>query len=407
MNLIKNKNDYASIWWSKISISSLFQLIMFIFLITFSILTAQTFAQFGWGINSDDPAAITRNAQIIRGLFVYSLVFYLAISAYIQFRLIPKNKDEAFKYLSFFGIISWAFVPYFFKKATHNQYLKEYFAYLRSSIDSQLNLTISHGHFFKVLGNKGKKDRLFWNTGLFYLAFLIALTSFGFVMKQASPDPLSIDNLFLFAKFGYFTNTTNMLCFFLLLFMMFSPKNNIFRNNTILIATSAYITIVGFIYWGYLFPFEMDGQLKGTTTGNVISIWTHTVLPISFVWFSISSIRTNLYKPIKFRTLAASGFVYPGIYGISIFIFPFFIRFTPYGVITNPNPLMIHFHTSENVLGYKPTQDGEYWAFALIFVFALIFTLFFFFYYLIAKRIVKKHSNDIADISKTVLYTKV
>jgi hypothetical protein len=67
-------------------------------------------------------------------------------------------------------------------------------------------------------------------------------------MVQFPTDPAETSNVFLFAKFGYFTNTTNMICFFVLLFMLFSPKNNIFRNNTILIVISACITFVGLIY---------------------------------------------------------------------------------------------------------------------------------------------------------------
>jgi len=408
MNLIKNKNDYASIWWSKISISSLLQLIILIFLITFSILTVQTFAQFGWGINSPDydaPDAITPDAQIIRGLFVYSLVFYLAISAYIQFRLIPKNKDEAFKGLSFFGIIAWVFVPYFFKIARQNQYLKEYFLYLRSDIDSQLNLTVSHSHFFWVLNNKVKKDKLFQNTALFYFTFLIALISFILVMIPSPYDQYKTSNLFLFDELGYFTNTTNIFCFLFLLFMMFSPKNNIFKNNTILILTSAYITIVTLIYWCFL-VWTLDIFATKTVTQNTITIWTHTVLPIAFVWFSISSIRTNLYKPIKFRTFLLSGFVYPAIYGTPLYILPFFVRFTPYGILTNPNPQMIHFWTENNGDIKTIAGQGTYWAFTAVFLLAGLLILFFFIYYFIAKNIVKKYSNNIVDISKTVLYTK-
>ncbi len=404
MNLSKNKNDYTSIWWTKISIFSLLQFIMFILLISFAILTAQTFNEFGWGINSPLVDAISPHAQLIRGFLVYTLIFYISISLYIQFRLIPKIKNECFKSIALLGFISWLLVPYFFKRSINNNYFKDYFLYLKLNINPDLNSTVSHNHFFKLFSIRGKKDRLFWNTLLFYFTFLVALISFCFIMIQMPSDPAETSNMFLFAKFGYFTNTTNMICFFILLFMLFSPKNYIFRNNTILIIMSACITIVGLIYWAYLFPIANDFDSRPPAQ-NARSVWTHTLVPITFIWFSISSFRTNLYNPIKFRTLSLSGYVYPTIYGAIIFILPFFIRFTPYGFITNTNPEMIYFHVVDGIL--KLEQNGEYWVFSFMFLFVVIFTLFFYFYYFIAKKISQKYSNNIFDISRTVLHTEV
>ncbi len=405
MNSIKNKNDYSSIWWSKISIFSLLQLIMFILLISFAVLTSQTFNEFGWGINNIDHDSITNHAQLIRGFLVYVLIFYISISLYIQFRLIPKIKDESFKAIPFFGILSWLLVPYFFKQTIKNHYFKDYFLYLKLNIDSDLRSTVSHSHFFKSIKNKGQKDRLFWNTLLFYFTFLVALTSFCFIMVQFPYDPKETSNIFLFSKFGYFTNTTNMLCFIILFIMLFSPKNYIFRNNTILITSSAYITIVGLIYWAYLFPTSVNFEI-GHIGQNIRSVWTHALVPITFSWFAISSFRTNLYNPIRFRTLSLSGYVYPLIYGVIVFILPFFVRFTPYGIITNPNPEMIYFHINKyGVLEHS--QNGEYWVFSLVFLFVIIFTIFFFIYYFIAKKISVKYSNNINDISRIVLHTEV
>ena len=400
MNLTKNKNDYTSIWWSKISIFSLLQLIMFILLLSFAILTGETFNEFGWGINNPDINAISPHAQLIRGFLVYALIFYLATSLYIQFRLIPKIKDESFKKISFLGFFSWPLIPYFFKRCINNGYFQDYFLYLKLNIHSDLNSTVSHTHFFKLISNRGKKDKLFWNTLLFYFSFLVALVSFCFIMVQFPTDPAETSNVFLFAKFGYFTNTTNMICFFVLLFMLFSPKNNIFRNNTILIVISACITFVGLIYWAYLFPTNTDFG-RNHPAQDTRSIWTHTFVPITFVWFSISSFRTNLYKPIEFKTLALSGSVYPLIYGVIVFILPFFIRFTPYGLITNANPEMYYFYVEAGVL-QPPLQNGEYWVFSMFFILLFLFIGFMYFYYFIAKKIYKKYSNNIFDIQKIV-----
>ncbi len=398
MNLIKNKNDYTSIWWSKISIFSLLQLIMFILLISFAVLTSQTFNEFGWGINNIDHDSITNHAQLIRGFLVYVLIFYISISLYIQFRLIPKIKDESFKAISFFGFFSLFLVPYFFKKSINNNYFQEYFIYLKLNIHPDLNSTVSHNHFFKLVSSRGKKDKLFWNTLLFYFSFLVALTSFCLIMIEFPYNPVETNNIFLFAKFGYFTNTTNMLCFFILLFMLFSPKNNIFRNNTILITTSAYITIVGLIYWAYLFPvYHIEAR---SVAQDVRLIWAHTLVPITFSWFAISSFRTNLYNPIKFKTLSLSGYVYPAIYGVIVFILPFLVRFTPYATLTNANPEMIYFFVKDGIILLE--QNGEYWAFSFIFLLLIVFTIFFYFYYFIAKKISKKYSNNIFDIQKIV-----
>ncbi|MGL5308436.1 MAG: DUF1600 domain-containing protein, partial [Metamycoplasmataceae bacterium] len=158
--------------------------------------------------------------------------------------------------------------------------------------------------------------------------------------------------------------------------------------NTIMIAVTAYISLVMLVYWVALYP---DGYVVPLQW--VQTIWTHAVVPVFFTLFAITSIILSKSKPTTFKGLAAVAVPLPLFYGLYVYTFPFYTRWSVYGWFTNINP---NVNTSIGLLedGVPKEVNGSY---LMIFAFIALtsaFVLFFFIFWKFADIVYKKTNKE-------------
>ncbi len=99
---------------------------------------------------------------------------------------------------------------------------------------------------------------------------------------------------------------------------------------------------MGFVYWCALFPVNIQVDTGTNVTIKwVRAIWLHTINPLVFLIFCISSFYTNQLTKIPLGKMLGYAVIYPIAYGVLIYTIPFMIQATVYGCATNINPYMI------------------------------------------------------------------
>ncbi len=342
---------------------SLLQLLFISLSIYFLVLTVDSFNEYGWIVNQINPNVPVRIEEN-RIYFVLFTSLYILVS-FIMLGLIIKNNRRFLKINKFTFFINFIFIPYYIHQSILNSDLINFKNYYE--LNDGLNKSIDHKTFFFGILNKKYRNKLFFNTLIYYITLLIFVV--GMILLFLKPttnlDPM---HTFIIDKLSYFTNISNILCFlYLSLLLFFNNKTNM-KKNIYLINLSSYIVVVGLIYWCYLMPVSVMGDGK-SAFGWARAVWLHTATPISFVVLSINSYRTNKNKNPNLLNNIAIGAIYPAWYGMYIYSLPFLARVTIYGFITNPNPYMI--------LADKTKPLGHPAAILCIVAFGIFFILFF------------------------------
>ncbi len=314
------------------------QAIFFILAMIYLSKTVDTFNQFGWGVDRqyDSANALPLWAQSYRLNFLYFFVIYGLATCFNCYYSYKIDIDE-WKYLPWFCLFSFILFPYFWILTFKSGEISyNWCMYFRGSHKNKSNIDLT----FKKSDHAVKV-----NTIVFLIA--LTLTLVGFILIFINPEDMFVGDpkpsgLWLLNKLCYFTNLSNIFCFFYLLVMLFFNRAKIFNNNGFLIALTTYIVIVGVVYWCALFPVNVQVD-AGTdvSTKWARAIWLHTIDPIIFLIFMITSMRTNKLDKTPLKKIWGYGFIYPLAYGVLMYSIPFLIQATIYGRAVNLNPQMI------------------------------------------------------------------
>ena len=319
------------------------------------------------------------SVQVDRTLIIISFIIYI-FCAFASLWEISKIDDKKIKKIYFLtgGLFVWLIMPYTFFLAHKNKSYQKFWKYLKTQkeADEQIN-------FYKLKMNlKNKRfDRVFWNTIFFIFITLIVIVDFALIWLHEEYNQDDPNSNILFNTFSYFTQLTNFAIIIFVCVFSFAHQTITFRNNTLLILMTAYITVVGVMFWGYLLPFgNFEGDYSHLQT-LVKTIWLHAVTPICFSIFAINSIFTSKEKTNSFLRTSIVGTIYPVFYAFFSYSLPFYARHSVYGSITNLNP---------NMSNYYDNKTGDPLNFLLFFLIATVFYFFFFIFWKLANIAYKK-----------------
>ncbi len=403
--------------YKQISKITIYSTIMLIFAIIGIVIFSTDFPNwklYGWNdlvdpINFEDPNVkmpISVSIQAARAWSAASLIICLLMIGFNSLEIKRMETSDYKKYfVSSIGIFTWLILPYTIYIGVKNKSYEDYFNYISQNRvgANQMSLNSFKNGFQK----NGKRNSLFWNTAFGYFVLLITFIGFIFgflIFNDLFPQYIEMpegglkpgfsfeeyksymETYYIFDTFSYFTQLTNIACFVFMTFFVAFSKKIAFRNNTILIAVSAYIFIVSAIFWVYLFPTSLDHYTKAFQWAK--TSWTHAVVPVLFIAFAITSLLINKNAPQKFGKMIGVSMIYPLSYGVFTYSLPFYTRFSVYGSLTNINPNM---NTSIGL--NEASKNGSLWMIGAIFLLGAIFILMIFIFWLIAYKINKKESK--------------
>ncbi len=319
------------------------------------------------------------NVQVDRTLIVVSLIIYIfcALASLWEINKIQDKKIKKYYFLTG-GLFVWLISPYTFYLAYQNKTYQNFWKYLKTK--KEANEQINFYKLSSVLKNK-KFDKVFWNTIIFIFLTVIAIVDFALIWLHQEYNPNDPNSNILFNTFSYFTQLTNFAIIIFICIFSFAHQTIIFRNNTLLILMTAYITIVGVMFWGYLLPFGNFKDEYSHLKTFIKTVWLHAVTPICFSVFAVNSFFISREKTNSFSHISIIGTVYPIFYAFFSYSLPFYTRHSVYGIITNLNP---------NMTNYYDNKRGDPLNFLLFFLIATIFYFFFFFFWKLAKIAHKK-----------------
>lgn len=350
----------------KLSILGFSQLILLILIVVFAIKTKNTFNEYGWGINfvDDNLSLSAQNTRIFLLLFI-SLFNMISLFNFYYNKQFSFNK----KWIKYLFLFNYILLPLFIRHIVKYKDLKLFKNY------QNLSLSKYEGIINFKNNNKQVKINLF----VYFITFIVFLTSFILIFIKQNNDTTKVSSLFIISKLSYFTNLSNIACFFYLFLLLFFHNKRTMNNSGLIIALTTYITIVGLIYWCMLFPTSVVVDPDKGAMKLIRGIWLHTTAPISFILFFIFSLKTNNLVKNQFKKILPYGLIYPLWYGSYIYTIPFMVKESIYGVSTNLNPHMI--------LQGDTQPTGSPWYTFCILAFGLAFSLFFAIFYWINKKI--------------------
>ena len=370
----------------KLLILEVFQLIFMILFIVFAIFAAKTFQEYGSLVDIVKVEQYYPNVVEIERIRLYFLLFtilYLT-SWFLSGCMLVKYKNNYFKYAYLLSLFSWVLLPFSISNIKKNKDINNLKELLNQ--DDGFNSYIDHSLLKTFFKKESWTNKKFINTLLSYITLIMFIVGMGllFVFKKYdSGDPY---NIVLLSKFSYFTNLTNIACFIYMFLIMFLFNKQTFKNNTYLVNLMSYITIVGLIYWVYLFPTKMMSYHPLEGLSLVRNIWLHGINQVFFISFALLSFNVGNNNLIKFRNSVQYGCIYPISYGIYIYLIPFFVRTTIYGMLTNTNSYMVMYEESES--------SGNYFYFFFIVAIALVFIMFMILFSYICNILVKKNMKS-------------
>ncbi|MGL5308524.1 MAG: hypothetical protein ACRC9F_00560, partial [Metamycoplasmataceae bacterium] len=290
--------------YKQISKITMYSIIMAIFAITGITLLANSFQDWikydssylqdpiDWTGNSDRLLPVSVEAS--RMWQVLSLVICIAMTIAILLQ-IWKMEETKYKkyYIGSIGIFTWLMLPYTIYIGMKERLYHQFLDYNMQDRDEKLQMSFIS--FKNGLTGKGKRDALFWNTIFGYFLLLVTIVTtilcliiieYVYPPEQIHPiDRVELKPGFteadyyaslkyqsIFVIWSTFTCVSNFSCFLFMLGFTFFSKKNPFRNNTIMIAVTAYISLVMLVYWVALYP---DGYVVPLQW--VQTIWTHAV----------------------------------------------------------------------------------------------------------------------------------
>ncbi|MGL4647271.1 MAG: DUF1600 domain-containing protein [Mycoplasmoidaceae bacterium] len=272
------------------------------------------------------------------GCLVLSILIWV-----LTFMNIMKIEDDKIKKIYMFsgGIFTWLMFPFTFLECTRNNYYQKYLEYI--SQDYTEVRTIS---FEKTMNRN-----LLLNTIFGVFVWVVSIVGFLFIfLTEYDYDAVNPKTNFLIGELSYFTNLNNWWVTIFMTGYLFFNRKLVFKNNTVMIGTAVYIFVVCVIFWGLLFPWtpegiELDYKLSTEGPTRLIStIWVHAITPILFVIFAITSMFISREAPKSFLQTISKLIVFPIVYGVYVFIIPFFAQFSVYGNTTNLNPNCIPYY---------------------------------------------------------------
>ncbi len=402
--------------YKQISKITIYSIVMVVFAIIGMVIFATDFPNwktYGWSSLLDPKSFETGtlmpvSVQAARAWSAASLIICLLMSGLNALEIKRMQKTNYKKhFVASMGIFTWLIVPYTIYIGIKNKLYEEFFNYISQNRVGMRQL--SFGTFKSGLKRNGKRNKLFWNTAFGYFVFLVTIVGFIFCFLISSnfydfnilnPIPEEgfkpgfsqeqykayLENYYIFDTFPFFTQLTNITCFVFMTFFVAFNRKIAFRNNTIMIAVSAYIFIVSAIFWFYLFPTSLDNYVLDFQWAK--TSWTHAVAPFSFIAFAVTSLFINKNAPQKFSKIIGVSMIYPLFYGLFAYSLPFYTRFSVYGSLTNINPSM---STSIGING--TTKTGSLWMIGPIFILGGIFILMIFAFWSIAYQINKKENK--------------
>lgn len=360
----------------KTVILSILQFVLTILMIVFMVKTIQSFNKMGWIVDKMDYVVPTFYEEN-RIFFLLFITLFLLISISLIFIFI-KHKNSFWDKSVYFSLFSYFLIFMLIRDIIRNKDVSCFFEYMK--LDDNLNKTISHKRIITSIAQLNFRNKLFWNTLLYYFTLSLFLVGFFLIILKSNKNFADPQYLPIIDKFSYFTNITNILCFFYLFLMLFFYNRTSFKNNTYLINLSAYIIIVSLIYWCFLFPVNVSVDAGNDKMKLLRGVWLHAVDPIFFIAFAIFSFATNNNMNPSLKSNLGYGVIYPIWYGSYAYTIPFMARVTIYGFITNPNPYMILF-------GEKKSNGNPLVVLSIL-AFAILFILFIFIFNKINKKIV-------------------
>lgn len=376
--------NYKSI--SKITIYSILIFIFIIVGLTIFIIDFPNWKNYGWEWLSGKEM-IPISIQASRAWCLSSLIISLFLMCLIIWEI---KKMEMTYYKKYFiaslGIFTWMIIPYIIYIGIKEKSYTLFLNYISKNKDADNQIS------FNILKNglirKCNKNKIFWNTLFCYFVFSITIIDFVFVFLIPEPKLSNLENpnnTITFNTFSYFTQLSNMACFFFMLLFVFFHNKIMFRNNTLMISLSGYIFIVSTIFWGGLIFMgeNYDGIFAWLKTS-----WLHAVTPVFFILFFITSLLTNKEAPKQFKKIFGITTLYPLVYGIYVYLLPLITRVSIYGTLTNLNPDMI---TPDGVVG---NPWNIFFIILMIFYFFLVILLFWSISFYINKKLSPKISQD-------------
>lgn len=301
----------------------------------------------------------------LRGVGIFLLMWFLIIQFILAWKLPYERRSFSFyfnwtlvgAFVSLFVLIKETDFKYF------NAWVKDIFA-----SDPELKQTFHRKSWQYIL----VASLMVFMIQAVFVALYVDKDSIEYVYSFNKNEPNYIlENSYSGLWFGalmFFTNQTNLLCFFFTLLFTIKPSLKIFRNNSFLMYCVVYITVVGLVYNCVLLPPKVkNGQVAGWTSyhwyANVIQ---HILDPILFAIVGLVIITNKRgYAPTRIDNHM--------IYGMSIpFVYLTFATFssiisaaTVYGSITNLNSAVL--------AGNNISSPGHIWRIAYFPLFLLVF----------------------------------
>lgn len=395
-NNLNNNLKQTSLWWSKITINCMIQLVVFVLWIIVVYYSSLSFKTYGWEYVVDPSFALPTNDASIRMFLIFLTTIFGFQSLYnIYYCIKLRNGDRSWLIYSA-GLLSWVLLPLLI----YDGFSQRYFANFKDHISTNRDdgLQISNRHVYNSIKYGYYKDKLFKNTILAYVTFLFTLV--GFILIWLPKNSYTGLSFLSFEVLTYFTQLTNLTCFFFMLAFLFFHKKIAFKENTLISYIATYILIVGVVFWSVLLPFyNGKAEYMADPVRTTTAAWLHTATPIIFVIFTIRCYVTNYSLPKRnWFIYVFKGCIYPAFYSIYAYVLPFTIHYSVYGPITNLNTQMIN---------SKGIPIGYWW---MIFA-AMLAVIIFISTILIFRRIniccVKNHQSEARVLADRNSFSRV
>lgn len=159
------------------------------------------------------------------------------------------------------------------------------------------------------------------------------LVAFGFNQGYGS-------NWWFFAL-QFFTEQTNLMCFFTLLAFVINPRWKAFQNYDLWICTMAYLIIVSLTYNLIIFP-VIANSYQGQPYDLTRTLWLHVIDPFVFLGLGCCLMVYNPTRTVTpWGNTLKYGMVVPSVYAIYALSSPFITGVSPYAYLSNTNPKLV------------------------------------------------------------------
>ncbi|MGL5617901.1 MAG: hypothetical protein ACRCWU_02460 [Metamycoplasmataceae bacterium] len=367
-----------------------------------------------WTGNSNRLLPVSVEASRMWQVLSLVMCFAMSIAIILQIKQIEEVHYKKLYALSI-GIFTWLLLPYTIYLGIKEKLYCQFIDYLSQERNEALQMSFIS--FKNGIIGRDRRDKLFWNTVFGYFLFLVTIVTTILcliIVEDVYPPKMihpidsvelkpgfteedyyaSLKHTPIFVIWSTFTCISNFSCFIFMTHFIFFSKKIPFRNNTIMLTVAAYISLVMLVYWVALFPdgYVVPLQWVGT-------IWTHAIVPLLFSLFTITSVLLSKSKPTNFKRMTAVAIPLPLFYGLYVYSFPFYTRWSVYGWFTNMNPNV------NTVIGQLDKETGEgiivsgsYLMILAFFALTSAFVLFFFIYWKFANVVYKKSNRKIKII---------